>query len=201
MIKNSRAGEFLGKVLWRQGDHRSTQKPFTKRRGTMDREYAPTIIRPEKAEKSGIGNSAPVNRFAFWGIPSWTDTIMKLFADSYLGASFYHFHQILEKTPDHLLFKLVVLSVGINNKDQDPEESSTKQLRMLYKKARAVFSSLPWEQWWNLTVMNNFLTDRFLVLNLLPADQFQTVGDNIHWIQDTGERTLLHWCEQLWLNV
>lgn len=72
---------------------------------------------------------------------------------------------------------------------------------MLYRKARAVFSSLPWEQRRNLTVMNNFLTDRFLVLNLLPADQFQTVGDNIHWTQDTAERTLLHWCEQLQLNV
>lgn len=71
------------------------------------------------------------------GIPAYNNDNIQI--DSYPGASFYHFLQVLEKTPIHPNTKLVVLSLGINNRDQDAEKTSIKQLRMLYKKAKSVF--------------------------------------------------------------
>lgn len=130
------------------------------------------------------------------------------------GASFYHFLQILEKTPVHPNIKLVVLSIGINNRDQDAEKTSIKQLRMLYKKAKSVLpnakvvfplinfsSSLPIEQQRNLTLINNFAAKRLLVLNPLSGDQFVTIDDNIHWTQVTAQCIFANWCHQLQLNL
>ena len=39
---------------------------------------------------------------------------------SYPGATFYHFTKVLDKTQVHLDISTVVLSVCINNKDNDP---------------------------------------------------------------------------------
>lgn len=144
-------------------------------------------------------------------IPAFSNDNIQI--DSYPGASFYHFLQILEKTPIHSNIKLVILSVGINNRDQDAEKTSIKQLRMLYKKAKSVFPnadvffplinfspSLPKEQQRNLNFINSFAAERFLVLNPLPEDHFRTVGDNIHWTQDTARHIITNWCEQLHLD-
>lgn len=133
--------------------------------------------------------------------------------DSYPGASFYHFSQILEKTPLHALVKLVVLLVGINNKDQDPHKTSIKQLRMLYRKAQSVFpnaniyftlinysQALPREQKQNLDIVNEFAQKRLPVLGRLVEDQFHTVSDNIHWTQDTAAQMFKHWCNELQLG-
>lgn len=132
--------------------------------------------------------------------------------DSYPGASFYHFLQILEKTPVHPNTKLVVLSIGINNRDQDVDKTSIKQLRMLYKKAQSVFPNadvffplnnfsplLPKEQQQNLTSINNFAAKRFQILNPLP-DQFNTVGDNIHWTPETPQNILANWWKHVQLD-
>lgn len=133
--------------------------------------------------------------------------------DSYPGASFYHFNQILEKTPPHALVKLVVLSVGINNRDQDPHKTSIKQLRMLYRKAQSVFPNaniyfplinyshlLPQEQKYNLDIVNDFALKRLPVISRIAEDQFQTVTDNIHWTQETAGQIFKHWCSELKLD-
>lgn len=60
--------------------------------------------------------------------------------NSYLGASFYHFHQILEKTPTHPPVNLVVLSVGIDNRDQDPHKTSIKTTSNALLKSSVSFS-------------------------------------------------------------
>ena len=65
--------------------------------------------------------------------------------DSFPGLTFYHLWQILGRTPAHPHVKILVLSAGINNKDQDPYKTSTKQLRHIYNRARSVFpnASIP----------------------------------------------------------
>ncbi|KAM3582767.1 uncharacterized protein V6R79_010458, partial [Siganus canaliculatus] len=70
-------------------------------------------------------------------IPPFSATNLQI--DSYPGAAFYHFWQILKTTPPQVQVKLLVLSVGLNNRDQDPEKTSIKQLRMLFRGARTAF--------------------------------------------------------------
>lgn len=134
--------------------------------------------------------------------------------DSYPGASFYHFQQVLGKTPTHPQTKLVVLSVGINNRDQDPEKTSIKQLRILYRKAQSVFPNacvyfplinysplLPQEQQDNLITINTFIFSHFPSLRPLPGDRFNTTLDNIHWTQETAQELFGSWCNELHLNL
>lgn len=40
-------------------------------------------------------------------------------ADSYPGASFYHFHKLMDQTKTHSHTDVLIPSVGINNRDQD----------------------------------------------------------------------------------
>lgn len=47
--------------------------------------------------------------------PPYTNEIIQI--DSYPGAAFYHFQQILDETPEQPFVKIVVLSVGTNNRD------------------------------------------------------------------------------------
>lgn len=144
-------------------------------------------------------------------VPAYNNDNIQI--DSYPGASFYHFLQILEKTQIHPNVKLVVLSIGINNRDQDADKTSNKQLRMLYKRAQSVFPNadvffplinfsplLPKEQQQNLTSINNFASKRFQILNPLPNDQFNTVGDNIHWTPETAQDILVNWCKQVQID-
>lgn len=83
---------------------------------------------------------------------------------------------------------------------------------MLYKRAQSVFPNadvffplinfsplLPKEQQ-NLTSINNFAIKRFQVLNPLPGDKFNTVGDNIHWTPETAQNILVNWCKQINLD-
>lgn len=134
--------------------------------------------------------------------------------DSYPGASFYHFQHILDKTPIHPSVKVVVLSVGINNRDQDPHKTSIKQLRILYRRAESVFPNaniylpllnysplLPREQQQNLNTINHFISSRLPFLGPLPGGRFHTTSDNIHWTQETAREVLESWCRELQINL
>lgn len=96
--------------------------------------------------------------------------------------------QVLNRTPVHPHVKVLVLSAGVNNKDQDPHKTSIKQLRHIYNRARCVFpnasiyipvlnfsTSLSQEQQTNLSVLNNFIHSRFPFLEPLPNAHFHTV--------------------------
>lgn len=84
---------------------------------------------------------------------------------------------------------------------------------MLYKKAQSVFPNadvffplinfsplLPKEEQQNLTSINNFAAKRFQILKPLPDDQFNTVGDNIHWTPETTQNILVNWCKQVQID-
>lgn len=134
--------------------------------------------------------------------------------DSYPGASFYHFQHILDKTPIHSSVKVVVLSVGINNRNQDPHKTSIKQLRTLYRTAESVFPNaniylpflnysplLPQEQQQNLNTINNFISSRLPFLGPLPGGHFHTTSDNIHWTRETAREMFESWCRELQINL
>lgn len=130
--------------------------------------------------------------------------------DSYPGANIYHFLKICEKTPVHTDTKILVLSVGLNNRDQDPHKTSIKQLRALHKRAKSTFPnadiyfpvinfslSLPEEQQANLREINDHIRHNLPHLTTLFHDRFHTRPDQIHWTPETAEAMFAHWCAQL----
>lgn len=70
-------------------------------------------------------------------IPPYNNPDIQL--DSYPGATIYHFLKVCGKTPPNSHVKILVLSIGNNNKDQDPRQTSIKQLKALYKQAQSTF--------------------------------------------------------------
>lgn len=130
--------------------------------------------------------------------------------DSYPGANLYHFLKICEKTPTHTDTKIVVLSVGLNNRDQDPQKTSIKQLRALYRRARETFPNadvyfacinfstfLSKAQQGNLREINDHIVANLPHLTTLHGGGFRTQPDNIHWTPETAGRVFAHWCAQL----
>ena len=87
---------------------------------------------PAGEEQNGEGGERNEN-------PNARNTTPNIQLDSYPGANMYHFWKICEKSIPNPSIKIVVLSVGINNKDQDPRQTSCKQLRSLYKQAQLAF--------------------------------------------------------------
>lgn len=129
---------------------------------------------------------------------------------SYPGANLYHFLKICEKTPAHTDTRVVVLLVGLNNCDQDPQKTSIKQLCALYRKAREAFPNadvyfacinfstfLPKAQQGNLREINNHIVINFPHLTTFHSSGFHTQPDNIHWTPETAGRVFAHWCAQL----
>lgn len=73
-------------------------------------------------------------------------------------------------------------SIGLNNKDQDPEKASVKQVR------RALSKSLTKTQRRNLTTMNNFICTHFNYLTCIPQQYFHTTVDGLNWTEETVAR-------------
>ncbi|XP_064871302.1 uncharacterized protein LOC135568447, partial [Oncorhynchus nerka] len=95
------------------------------------------------SQKPFYHKARPNYKVADWNIEGHTPTLIigdsnlnrvppfnnpNIQVDSYPGATFYHFIKVLEKTPIHTDTATVVISVGLNNKDHDPFQTSLKQL-------------------------------------------------------------------------
>lgn len=130
--------------------------------------------------------------------------------DSYPGANAYHFLKICEKTPSYPQVKIVIFSVGINNKDQDPRQTTLKQLKSLFRLSRSTFpnadiyfpvmnfsTNLTSSQKYNLKLVNNTMVNTFPCLLEIPHDTFHTETDNIHWTPSTAKLIFDNWLEQL----
>ena len=102
------------------------------------------------------------------------------------GAHIYHLRKICQKTPAYPTTKIVIISIGLNNKDQDPQQTSTKQLRTLHEEAKSTFPiadiyfpirndspHLTILQQTNLQTINT-TTNHLPSLKPLPQEQFQT---------------------------
>lgn len=133
--------------------------------------------------------------------------------DSYPGAKFYHFIKIFGMTPACEEAKLVLLSLGLNNKDLDTYNVSIKHLRGMLREAQSVFPNaeiyvakihfsdlLTALQKQNLTAINNFIESHLNYLPCIPSQQFRTVADEIHWSEETARKIFKSWCENLRLD-
>lgn len=59
--------------------------------------------------------------------------------DSYPGMTTYHLWKLLEKTSPAPLVQKLVISIGINNKDLDPKNTTNKQLLTIHRLAKKIF--------------------------------------------------------------
>ncbi len=141
-------------------------------------------------------------------IPAHTHPQIQL--DSYPGANSYHFLKVCEKSIPNPKVKIVVFSIGINNKDQDPRQTTTKQLKTLFRQAKSTFpnadiyypimnfsSQLTDTQKGNLKLINNIMTTYAPFLTEIPHDTFTTEKDNIHWTPTTAKLIFENWIQQL----
>ena len=125
--------------------------------------------------------------------------------DSFSGATTYHFLQAMQRTPPHPHVRHLIISIGLNNRELNPEKNTNKQLNLLYQTACTVFPNaqihvplihfspnLPPTQQANLTKVNSFITSHYSTLSHIPAQQFFTQGDGIHWTQETARRIFTH---------
>ncbi|KAG7999370.1 hypothetical protein GBF38_000026 [Nibea albiflora] len=130
--------------------------------------------------------------------------------DSYPGANAYHFLKICEKTLPQPQAKVVIFSIGINNKDQDPRQTTIKQLKALFRIGKSTFPNadiyfpimnfspnLTTTQRNNLTLINNTMATHFPILTEIPHDTFHTEKDNIHWTPTTAKAIFHNWCRFL----
>lgn len=137
-------------------------------------------------------------------IPPFHNTEVQ--ADSYPGASFYHFNKLMDQTEKHTDTEVLILSVGINNRDQDAAKTSIKQLRSMFKKASSAFPHtdiripiinfsplLSTEQKNNLITINKHIEQNLPFFDPLPQELFHTINDNIHWTPETAGEILSHW--------
>lgn len=126
----------------------------------------------------------------------------------------YHFLKLCEKAIPSQEVKILILSVGINNKDQDPRQTSCKQLKSLYKQAQLAFpiadiyfpiinfsANLTIKQQHNLKYINNTIATYFPFLAEIPHDTFFTEKDNIHWKPATATHIFEYWLKQLNLQI
>ncbi|TWW61316.1 hypothetical protein D4764_05G0014060 [Takifugu flavidus] len=112
-------------------------------------------------------------------IPGHTNPNIQL--DSYPGANTYHFLKICEKTLPNPNTKIVIFSIGINNRDQDPRKTTIKQLKLLVRTAKSTFpnadiyfpilnysTQLTQEQQNNLEFINNTMASYCPTLPAIP---------------------------------
>lgn len=177
-------------------------------------QFRPTIHRARPHRKIQDWHFRPIKPVLVLGdsnisrIPPYTNNQIQI--DSYPGANFFHFLKICQKTPISLTTRTLILSIGINNKDQHPKLTSIKQLKALHRAAKRTFPkadifypvinfspALARPQKDNLLVINDTIRSHLPSLAELPQDQFTTGPDNIHWTPNTATHIFQHWCNTL----
>nr|XP_033954197.1 verprolin-like [Pseudochaenichthys georgianus] len=110
---------------------------------TSPTQYHPIthMARPQKkAQDWSLAGSKPIRILGDSNInhiPPHTNPTLQL--DCYPGAKVYHFMELFKRTPPIPTAKIVIISIDINNKDDDPERTTTKQLNSMKKYAAKTF--------------------------------------------------------------
>ena len=130
--------------------------------------------------------------------------------DSYPGATFHHMTKVFEKAEVHPRVEKVILSVGINCKDNDTDQTSYRQLSGMHREAQLTFpnatiqipminfsQSLTPTQKNNLSLMNQYISTHFPYIPPIDPRQFHTEPDNIHWTHPTAVTIFKHWSRHL----
>lgn len=131
--------------------------------------------------------------------------------DSYPGAQFHHITGVLAKSTPNPNTKVVVLSLGINNKDQERKSTPISQLQILHNKATVMYpnATIYWpiinfspnltrQQKDMLKHINTYITTHYNALLEIDHSEFTTENhDYIHWTPATAAKILTHWATQL----
>ena len=139
---------------------------------------------------------------------------------SYPGATIKHLAQLMDpKFSPQNTPKAVVLSVGINNRQNHPQTFQT-QLKNMINNAKAFFPNasihiplinippeIPEQEQANINALNTLLQsissnhDTFKTIPTLPQEGFQIDPKDklhkIHWTEDTANSLITHWTAHL----
>lgn len=128
--------------------------------------------------------------------------------DSFPGAHFRHAQALMEKTEptEDLVVETIVLSFGMNSRGNKSKETTIKSVQGAIRSTRRKFpyasiwiplvnfsSALPEEEKENLQTLNDHVERNMAHIPLLPAEKFQTEGDDVHWTAETGRAMFDHW--------
>lgn len=143
-------------------------------------------------------------------MPSFVNKDLQV--DSFPGAHFRHAQALMEKTraPNDLMVETVILSFGINSRANKCKETTVKNLQGAIRSTRKKFpfariwvplvnfsTELPEEEQENLRTLNQHMIRNVQHIPLLPADQFATELDDVHWTADTARAMFTHWLDFL----
>lgn len=134
--------------------------------------------------------------------------IADLQIDSFPGATFRHMQGVLAKMNPVPMVESVILSLGINNRNQ-MTQTSIKELQRLLRTTKLIFPnaeiwvplvsfsrSLPQREQSHLHALNKYISSNYQSISELSRSQFSTERDGIHWTHNTAARLLRHWTQQ-----
>lgn len=137
--------------------------------------------------------------------------------ESYPGAKFNHIQTILDRAKNFKSCKIpehVILSVGINNRNQNIYNTAIPNLKTLLAKAQRVFPNsklhiaqinhsqkMSREECCQLSIINDYLVKVSGNVAVLPKISTQAVktvsGDPVHYTDKTANAILCHWMQHL----
>ena len=188
--------------------HENTSQP---RREETSR----TTCHPHHGDKYGNWKLQPVRPILIMGdsniarLPEIKNNIVQV--DSYPGAQLAHAYHILKHhTPTTDDTQKVILSFGLNNRNQNNPSLIKKQLQRLLGTAQDTFpnaeiyipiinfsSNLPNQIRRNLNTINNIIETTGRSIPPLPRSAFTTAKDEIHWTAVTANNICQHWLARL----
>lgn len=152
----------------------------------------------------GDSNLARIPRFSIPGLQ----------IDSYPGANFRHAQALMAKSAGGSQVEKVILSFGINCRNQRAKETSVKQLQAAVRTAKNQFPNaeiwipvinyscaLPLDERQTLQTLNAHIIKNMPYIPALGEFSFQTQNDNVHWTRDTAQNMLKHWARILNLTA
>ena len=130
--------------------------------------------------------------------------------DSFPGASLHHAESLLRNAVCATDITVLLLSFGLNNRQHKPQATSIRQLQRTLRVANFRFPEatvlvplinfsplLPLQERRNLQVLNDHIKKHCNYIPQLPAADFKTEPDKIHWTRETAAKMLAHWKEQV----
>ena len=131
--------------------------------------------------------------------------------DAYPGARIGHAIHILRfKTPPSPNTQKVILSFGLNHRDDSNASLLEANLATMVAKARATFPyaqlyipllnfnrTLPVEVKRRIQLINSAIWKTNLSIPALSVSKFRTTADKVHWTAETAEEILQHWLHTL----
>lgn len=130
--------------------------------------------------------------------------------DSFPGVKWCHAETLLEKATSETSVTNLILSFGLNNRSQRDKTVAVTELKRALRAARVKFpdadiripvinfsSALPQPEKDTLLHLNDFISGLKEHIPALPDEVFITGRDDIHWTDETAERMLQHWNEQV----